>query len=386
MKDDSIIVSTKHVPLRVVLFVIACIVALAAFSYAIASLGKKSEGLQVVAESPDAQAPIYGNDYELKIYFRGSSNEIKEEMKRVQDCYSTVLQRAYKLLDAANEYENYPNLATINHNPGKEVEVNEELYAVLKDAVERTEKQEGYSMFAGALYRYWYSILILEHPEDFDPLLHEEEAERIGRLARMTAEPEHFALTFGENGSRTVRLDISAQYQELLENLEIPYEVLDLNLLKDAYLLQLVARVLEENGYTEGYLTTESGLCVTLSGYDKAQYCVYELTDSGVALKKTLPAKPGSAASVFRAFPLREKEAYFCRIEKDGKVYYRNPYVTLGAEGFHNLIQNACVISETDPVDAVYTNIRLHACENTEQVEQIMLENAQYTYDISFFP
>ena len=164
------------------------------------------------------------------------------------------------------------------------------------------------------------------------------------------------------------------------------YEVLDLNLLKDAYLLQLVARVLEENGYTEGYLTAESGLCVTLSGYDKAQYCVYELTDSGVALKKTLPAKPGSAASVFRAFPLREKEAYFCRIEKDGKVYYRNPYVTLGAEGFHNLIQNACVISETDPVDAVYTNIRLHACENTEQVEQIMLENAQYTYDISFFP
>ena len=149
--DEEILVSDKHVGRRIVVFAVAFVVAVSAFAVGIYQATKKEPGYYVIAPAVDRDAMRYANGITLEYYFSGSSSEIKDAMREVTDRYSAVLQRAYKLLDPVNEYPGFVNLATINRNPGKELEVSEELFSILTDALDKTAEGQGFSLYAGAL-------------------------------------------------------------------------------------------------------------------------------------------------------------------------------------------------------------------------------------------
>ena len=382
MKEEKITLSTKNLKWRIVAFVFVLVVAVGAFAYGFSNMAKMKEGYYEITESPDEEAPLYGNGIALTYRFTGESSVMKEERKRLEEVYSIALKRAYKLLDPVNSYNGFCNIATINANPGKKLEISKELYDVLRDAYEKTAENKGYNMFAGAFYEHWNSILVLENPDEFDPLMNEEEARRLEALVDITDDRNNFSLTFTEGDSPRIKFDVSDQYIKFCEENEEQNCYLHLNLLQDAYIIQIVAAVLEKEGFTDGFLTTDSGLTVSLSGQEPGEYSLYSSVDGRVAQVLNVAAEPGSVFSEFRSFPFSEEEDCYYSLQKNGIIYYRSPVVMPDKTGFHNVILSSCAVSYNNQAipDTVYFNIQMQNAKDEEELKEIATDSAEIKY------
>ena len=321
------LLSDKKFVLRAVLFVIVLAVALTAFSLGVLGLSKNKEGYQVIDAETDEEALLYAHDFTFNYYFYGTSGQIRDLRKQVTSVYSGALKRAYKLTDAAKTYAGYNNIASLNASNGQPLEVGRELYEILKDAYAKTLSQEGYNMFAGALYEHVRSVLILDNAEEFDPANNPDEAERIESLVRLTKELESFRLDFIDDTSCTVSFATTSGYDAQAELLEEEGPVLDLNLLRDAYILEIVGKALIEAGYDDGYITSQSGITYSLSGQKGLEYCIYGLKDGIPAILETLPASARSVFSCFKAFAFGGEQMYYTVGGAAGMIY-RNPYIS----------------------------------------------------------
>lgn len=374
----------KHKKLRLVLFILALAVAVGAFTFGVYKITNKEPGIYTISASApsDGETMTYANGFHLQYSFSGSSNDIKDQMKLIQDVYSKALERAYKLTDAEHEYANYTNLATINTGlllnggvwtgkPG------DELYSILADAYARMEEGDGYSMFAGALWSEWESILVLNDPEDFDPLNDPEELERIREIAQNTAVSGNFYIGVGETDDE-VTIAVNEAYFDLLEELEADMNVLSLGALREAYMLELTARALIRAGYAEGMLYTDSGLSAMLGDRMGTEYTLYTLNESGTEAATASEFVEGcSTCALFRAYPASENLYRGYIIDSEGQRYYRHEYFSLTDGAFRDVILSSLVIlPETGPVEAAYFNYVLNTLETQEEVEEKIAELA----------
>ena len=372
MKDTEIQLNEKNITLRLIAFAAAFLVAVVAFTHGLTNLGSKGAGLQTVDALPDEETPLYAANVTLTYAFTGSASENREQMNLLKRAYSSILKRSYILLDAEQSYENYVNLATLNAASGQAVDVGEELFGILTDACVKTGEGRGYNMFAGALYAEWNSILILDEPEDFDPLNNAEERTRIARLAEMTNDLSHFRLEVVDASRHTVRLDVSGDYRALLNEYELDAPVVDLNLLHDAYELQLIADALAAQGYENGYLTSSSGLTLALPGYASGEYCLYGLDGEEITPAATAAVEAGSAFSQFRSFAHYAGEYSFYTVSDGGRSYFRHPYLPAFGD-YPNVIASSCALSgKGNAVGACYANICLGGCRSAADAAEFV--------------
>ena len=364
--DEEILVSDKHLGLRIAAFALAFVAAVSAFGIGIYQAAKKEPGYYVITPAVDKDAMRYANGITLEYYFSGSSSEIKDALREVTDRYSAVLQRAYKLLDPVNEYPGYVNLATINHNPGKELEVSEELFSVLTDALDKTAEERGFNLFAGALNAEWNSILTAEHAAEFDPLQNPDEAARLAVIAERTTDRADAVLTVTDAGRRAVRLDLSDRYRAFAAEYELPETVLDLGLLKEAWMLDLAAAGLEQGFFRCGYLYTVSGLTRALSEPGGGDNVLYAFPQGEPEMAGLVPVRGSLACSRFKSFPLGEELGYYI-LETGGATHYRNPYLAVTPD-FETPLAASYAITDGSIVAACYHNICLWHLNETEQI------------------
>lgn len=437
MRDEysDIKVSTKHVTLRIVLFVVVLLVAVIAFAIAITQIGHKDPGYHKITANPDEAAVRYASAIEFEHYFEGSSSQIKNGIKELQDVYSFALAHAYKSLDASHIYKGYVNPASLNNSiceafwgAGSEfeetdssfvfsgsIQVSRELFDILKDAYDRTLAEEGYSIFSGALHAYWNSIISLEDASQFDPDFNLEEKERLERLTSATADISNFRLIFDEADCR-VNFGVSGEYLKLLNELEIPqtliltdeeaeydeepekrwfnidympvnagvygYVILDLNLLHDAYELDWTRDVLEQRGFRSGYLTSDSGLMVTLSQNPLGEYCLYSLANGEPFISSTFPATDGMCVSNFCGFDIPGREGMHYQIA-DGTV--RSEYVSATTGEPSRLLLNSYVFDKSgNIVECAYRNAVLASFAGKAELEAYMSAHGDLEYSVMY--
>ncbi|MBR5391211.1 MAG: hypothetical protein IK141_07965 [Clostridia bacterium] len=355
--EKEILVSDKHLGLRIAAFAVAFVVAVSAFAVGIYQMVKKEPGYAVITPAIDKDAPRYASGITLTYYFSGSSGEIKDAQRELTTHYSGALQRIYKLLDPVEEYPGFVNLATINHHPGKELEVSEELFAVLTDALDKTAENQGFNLFAGPLNAEWNSILGSEQAADFDPLNDPEEAARLAAIAEMTADRTCVSLTVTDANRRAVRLDLSDRYTAFSQQYELTGPVLDLGLLKEAWILDLTAADLEKGFYHFGYFQTADGLVRALSQPGGGDNVLYAWIENAPATAALAPMKENMACSRFKCFPLGGELGYYT-VEAQGQVHYRGPY-SLAAPAFETPLAASYAMTDGSAVEACYHNIRL---------------------------
>ncbi|MCQ2456480.1 MAG: hypothetical protein MJ096_03900 [Clostridia bacterium] len=362
--------SGKHVKLRIVLFALAVIIAIGAFTYGIVQIGHKDEGYYTIETVTYEDAMTYGNDVTLEYYCEGGSNAIKETLNELKELWSVNLVRAYKLLDTENTYEGFVNLKTINDSLGKEIEVSEELLGILVDAWDRTNEEKGFNMFAGALNDKWQTLLMIDDPAEFDPMFNEDEAERISSLAAMTSDLSHFTFKVTDKSAGKIIVDADKEYKDFLKSCEYEGPILDLGLLHDAYVAKIARDSLNKTEYTNGYIVTKSGITVSLATHKSGEYCLYA---NGEAPHEAaaLPVTTDSVCSLFRAFPLTDGALGF--YSPDGNTL-RHPYFITSTGGFADIIASAIVVTD-DPVEAVYANIILNQFTDAASIEKFVNES-----------
>ncbi len=375
-KTTELEVSDKHVLLRTICFFLALAVAVSAIAYGVSRIIHKGDGLYSRNVMADQEVPLYQNGVHANFYFRGSSNQIRIAVGSAEKLYSQALKEAYMLLDATREYPGCVNLASLNAHLNEDLQVSPELFAVLTDAYAKTLEQKGYSLFAGPVYAEWESILVLSEPEDFDPLANEEEQARLERLRQLTGDLSQFRLTVVNEEEHILRLEAPESYPAALEDLELEYgATADLNILREAYLLELVAARLEAQGLQEGYLCTDSGLILALSGLSEGECYLYGQREGKLFLAAAAPVEPGSAFSRFTAFPLVSGEGEFYVFEDEEGSHLRNPY--LPADGVDaELLLSSCVLRKDGKLaEACYENLCLHAVKSADEAERLAGES-----------
>ena len=369
-KDPEIIeVSDKNVKLRVVAFVLAMLIAVGAFTFAVSSCLRKTPGYHRIEVTSDEEMIRLAGRINFQYRFSGGNAAISGEMRQLQELYGASLRRCCRLLDASETYLGTINLAELNANRGRDMTLSEDLFEVLTDAYAKTLEGQGYSLFAGPLYAEWNSILILDDPQPFDPTADPEEAARIERLAALVRDPANFTFKVVDAEKRTVRFDVSEEVLACMREYELDCPILDLNLLHDAYLLRLIARDLEAQGYANGFLAAESGVTVSLSGHSGGAYSLLGFNGEQSASVATFPLERGTACSLLRAFPLENETYGYYTVEAAGETLYRHPTVPLSGEYQSVLFSCAVRCAEMDPVRAVYENVRLFACADRAAVE-----------------
>ena len=313
MRDDSIEnleVSKKNLPLRITLFVLAVIVAVASFTYGVKKLTGNEPGYAEVPARADGDAPLYASEIRMTYHFAGGSRDIRILKNEISDAYSAALGRLYKLLDARNEYPGYAgNLAELNRRVNREVTIPRELFDILCEAMELTQRGEGYSVFAAPLYEEWARIAYASDAAEFDPLADPDEAERLQAIAMQCADPENRSLEIVDEANCIVRLNVSPSYLAFLEEYELSGLVLDLGPMKNAWILRGTASALEQRGFSDGFLSTIGGLSLSLSGSVEGEYVIYSYVNNMATLAATLPVTPGTASAAFTAFPITEDAA-----------------------------------------------------------------------------
>ena len=355
---------------RIIAFLIAVGIAIASFTIGVMQYAHRETGYYEVGYSNAANAEVYDSGVHLLYYAEGGSSFIRQHLNEVQRVFSDDLLQYYRLLSAEKTYEGLNNIAALNAAPEQALKVDAVLYAVLKDAYARHEMQEGYHLFSGVLHTEWQSMRYLEEPEQTDPLLNDDEAEFLKVLTSQLARKEQFSLEFDDNNS-TVTLHISEEYRNWTEQNEIEAPVLDLNLLHDAYLLQLVAMQMTAQGYTDGYLYTESGISISLGKQGNMEYSLYAVGESGVeTIAVTALQQPAAFCSFTVVSPTEERYGYY-KIELEGKPYYRHPYVNVKNGSFSNVLMTAALGGTSEQaVDLAYVMLVLNSLESAEAVAE----------------
>ena len=355
---------------RIIAFLIAVGIAIASFTIGVMQYAHRETGYYEVGYSNAANAEVYDSGVHLLYYAEGGSSFIRQHLNEVQRVFSDDLLQYYRLLSAEKTYEGLNNIAALNAAPEQALKVDAVLYAALKDAYARHEMQEGYHLFSGVLHTEWQSMRYLEEPEQTDPLLNDDEAEFLKVLTSQLARKEQFSLEFDDNNS-TVTLHISEEYRNWTEQNEIEAPVLDLNLLHDAYLLQLVAMQMTAQGYTDGYLYTESGISISLGKQGNMEYSLYAVGESGVeTIAVTALQQPAAFCSFTVVSPTEERYGYY-KIELEGKPYYRHPYVNVKNGSFSNVLMTAALGGTSEQaVDLAYVMLVLNSLESAEAVAE----------------
>ncbi len=342
MKDDRIQVSEKHVGLRVVFFVVAVLVAVGAFSYGISALGAKQSGYQLIEASADADAPFYNKEITFSYYLEGSSGAIKRATKELVGVYTPILAAAYKQLDSSVEYAGAVSIGALNNHLGEEIGVSAELYAVLKDAYARTLEGRNFNMFAGALFAEWKSVLILDDPVGFDPLTNTNMAARFADIAAQVSNLDNFSLEFLDDEKHIVRFSVSDEYAAFCREMEIEAGALDLNLLTNAYRLEMIASALEDLGFTDGYLLSQDGLAITLSGCGRQGYVLYGIEDGSVVERGSFVVEGSSRKAFMSAFPLGQYSGLYYSVV-NGRL--RHLFFDVSTGEIHDVMSSCTLVS-----------------------------------------
>jgi len=367
---EDIVVSTKHIKKRTVFFLIAVVVAITAFALAIGRLTHKEEGYYQINPTLSEEVSHAGDGIFLTCYLEGESRDIREDLNRLKAIYSAELERSYKLLDAEKEYEGYQNLATLNGSLGQTVEVGQELLKILADADNRSRKDNNFNLYAGYLMGEWDRILSLSQPEEYDPALNPDSRERLQEFAALCADTDNFSLIVENEEEGKVRIEVAEDFLKKSEALEAEGGILSLGRLKEAYRLDMLRRVLEENGFTTGYLTTNSGLSLALKDYSQGRLTLYGCEEGKAKQLAALGFPTGGSAAMLRSFGMTEEETLYYRIEYDGKILYRYPWFRVENGEYPGLLSSCVVISEQhDIVETAAQALNLYAAASEKELE-----------------
>ena len=362
-------VSEKHVGLRIAVTAVAFVIAVVAFTWGVVSIGKKDPGYQTIEAKVDAEAITYNNAVLYNYWFDGRSNEIKGKVSALTLVYTPILSAAYKQLDHQNTYSGQVSIGTVNQHRGEVVTVSPELYAILKDAYAKTLEGNGFNMFAGALYAEWKNIQILEDPTEFDPANNENSAERIHAIAAVVNDLSNFNLEFLDDRACSLRFSTSSAYEEFCREYEITAYALDLNNLKDAYILSMMGRSLIDAGYSIGHLTTPEGLALNTSPRGSLKFDMHTWESSKDTVYASVELDGVFSAATFTAYGMGSDYGY-----KSGNLY-RHLYFDVRTGDFADVLMSSVIISrDLDIVDNAYQTIILNTLKTEQEVKSYASE------------
>ncbi len=182
------------------------------------------------------------------------------EYRALSTLYTDACERAARVYSSSEADSELGNLAALNSRPNQELSLEPELYRALEEIRDSGSRV----LYLAPLYEYYTCLFFCEREEetlDYDPLRNPALAEEFGRIADFASDPGQIDVRLlGEN--RAV-LSVSQAYLDYAA--ENGYACfVDLAWMKNAFILDDLARTVRDAGFRNGYIQSAEGYVCNL--------------------------------------------------------------------------------------------------------------------------
>ncbi len=239
---------------RLIIAVCLLLVGLFFIGYALISYFKVPKGWQEITATRSSQHTVSGDltfMYELGV----SGKSTASEQRAIADLYTQACEDAKKLFDADYGFEGIKNPYYINKHFGEEIEIDQYLYK----AFSLLEEEKSRILFAAPYYDTYANIFSDTEDKsvaEIDPYKNEGVATYFKEVANFVNEDTHVKLELlGEN---KVKLVLSKEYLAFARENAIT-KFIDFYWLKNAFIVDYIADLMIEKGYTYGNISSYDG-------------------------------------------------------------------------------------------------------------------------------
>jgi len=297
--------SEKNTKLRIILIVVLLSIGAAALISGLFQLLNVEPGWQKVEVS--SRNPHCGGDFVLMYDYSdygGSATAANRELTAV---YSEAAEKAHLLFSPDVEDASVQNLWQVNRHVNEPVPVDPVLYK----AFSQIQSAGNRSIYLAPVYDEYNRIFLCENEEEaarYDPAFNQELIPYLRELAAFASDPGSINVEL--LADNRVQLTVSQEYMAFAREYEIE-TFLDFSWLKNAFIVDYLAQVLVDHGYTSGYLSSFDGFTRNLDSRDNSySFNLFDRQGSEV----NLPAKmaySGPMSIVFlRNYPMSDLDRW----------------------------------------------------------------------------
>ena len=373
----------KHLELWIIGFVIAVVGAVVAFTYAMVGKEDSPDGVYQIEATQKEGLQGYAQDFEFYYYLDNKDRPMGEKYSELCEIYSDNLSVLYATTHEEKTFEGYTSISALSKNPNTDITFDERTYNILHDAYNKTNNSLNYSVFAEELYILWNSISVAGEyaQETYDPLFNEETQDDIDDLVSYINDRNHVDLIFKENN--VINLKVSEEYKTWIDAYTEEPVYVGLNVLKNHYILDVLAKAVEQKGYNKGYFFNKDGTITELSEFGNGiKYQLYTYDPNEIDDRKYLGdinvGTPNVECS-FSRFNLNKTsyQTYYI-IEKDGVRYFRSQYIDIHTGTNNNAYLSSIVFTNTtSSLEAAFLNNELILCSNANEIRTYLDNNGK---------
>ena len=246
-------VSEGNVKVRMILIVVLLSLAVVAIATGLMSSLRTEPGWNVI-ESQAKQINC-SQDFSLNYDFSDSGSAANAQFKELTALYSTACEDAFFIFSSDVPSEKSDNVYELNARPNEIVTVDPALY----DALTLMKSYLRRNIYLAPVYAEYNRIFMAGNEveaADADPAQNPELVEDIARLAAFANDPAMVDVQL--LGDNQVYLFVADEYLTFVKDNEIE-KLIDFGWMKNAFIIDYLAQVLIENGFTNGYLSSFDG-------------------------------------------------------------------------------------------------------------------------------
>lgn len=239
---------------RLIAAAIMLVIGGAALAYAFTQLMAPESGWQTI-EASAAQGPNSGGELVFLYDLGAGGASPPAENRAISALYTDACRTLFQLFHTVERFEGVTNLRDLSLHPNETLTVDGMLYR----ALETVQRCGGRTIYLGPIYARYNDLFFCQDEAqlvDFDPRLSQEVAREYETLAAYAQDPE--AVDLRLLGDNRVCLYVSEDYLAYAAR-EGVEQFLDFGWLKNAFVVDALADLMIENGFTHGVISSCDG-------------------------------------------------------------------------------------------------------------------------------
>ena len=307
--------SGENFTLRWILIVLLLCVAATALVIGITSMMETQDGWTEIEVS--SQKVNCSQDFQFYYELGAGEESATVENKLLSTLYSKATEDAFLIFSAFNQEEGINNVWYLNQHINETVTVDETLFK----ALELTVAYGNRSIFMAPInveYNRIFASSSDPEAEGFDPARNPEVLAYVQELASYASDPEMISLQIvGEN---QVRLNVAEEYLAYAETEEIE-TFIDFSWMTNAFIVDYIADVLTEAGYTRGYLVSYDGFTRNLDARGETFYQnIFDYQNGDLYIPAVMAYSKPLSMVFLRSYPVAQEDQWHFYRYEDGST------------------------------------------------------------------
>lgn len=251
---EKIQLSEGNVKRRLIAAAIVLVIGGVALAYSLTQLLTPDTGWQPI-EASSTGGPTCADEL-IFLYQLGSGGvPVRTESRAIKTLYSDACRKLFQLFHTVESFEGVTNLRDINLHPNETLTVDGILYR----AFETVQRHGDRTIYLGPVYARYGDLFLCQDDvqlADFDPRISGDVAREYETLAAWAR--DRSAIDLRLLGDNQVCLYVSEDYLAFAQR-EGVERFLDFGWLKNAFVVDALAELMIENGFTRGTISSYDG-------------------------------------------------------------------------------------------------------------------------------